>query len=188
MKAPRSAAMSTSVRCLISHTVVYSAFSSSGISRFCEGTQKELLSFMDLQLRSSPCSFSICTSLTQSARSEDYAQEGQEGLSKRLHVCRRGSNQKLCSQILQLSSHRTDNHWLSAAGSYLDAAIGGHKLVLGVCAPEPGGGQIGQQVLVDNSEFSRQDPPHVDVARVRLEALIVAKDLQDSRTRQECKH
>ena len=37
------AAMSTSTRCLISHTVLYSAFRSSGMSRSCENQRRDPL-------------------------------------------------------------------------------------------------------------------------------------------------
>ena len=54
------------------------------------------------------------------------------------------------------------------------------ELVFEVPVPESQPRQVLQQVLVDHRELAAQHAPHVDVARVRLEALVVAQDLRKS--------
>ncbi len=58
--------------------------------------------------------------------------------------------------------------------SHLHTAIGSDKLILQVWVPEPQLGQVLQQMLVDDCELAAQHSPHIDVAGVWLEALIVA--------------
>mmetsp|Transcript_8651 Transcript_8651/g.23493 ORF Transcript_8651/g.23493 Transcript_8651/m.23493 type:complete len:441 (+) Transcript_8651:1767-3089(+) len=56
-------------------------------------------------------------------------------------------------------------------------AIRSDHLVLDRGVPQSERRQIVQQVLVDHGELTRQHAPHVDVGRVRLEALVVAENL-----------
>ena len=62
--------------------------------------------------------------------------------------------------------------------TYLHRAIGGNELVLEVCVPQAQAGQVQQQVLVDDRELAAEHAADVDVARVRLKALVVPQDLQ----------
>lgn len=63
----------------------------------------------------------------------------------------------------------------------LDGAVGGDQLVLEVPRPEAGASQVREEVLIHHRELPRQHPPHVDVAGVRLEALVVAQNLHAAR-------
>ena len=70
-------------------------------------------------------------------------------------------------------------HSLVGDGDYpLDAPFCSDQLVLQVRAPEPECHEVAEQVLVDHGELSAEDSSHVDVARVWLEALVVAEDLR----------
>jgi len=89
-----------------------------------------------------------------------------------------------CSGIERPCSALRRRRWAEARegcggpGAHADAAVGGHQLVLHVGVPEPERGEVHEQVLVDDRELAAQHAPHVDVARVRLEALVVAQDLR----------
>ncbi len=69
----------------------------------------------------------------------------------------------------------------ASQGADLDGAVGGDQLVLEVPRPEAGASQVRKQVLIHHRELPRQHPPHVDVAGVRLEALVVAQNLRAAR-------
>ena len=60
----------------------------------------------------------------------------------------------------------------------LHGTAAGNQLVLERGSPEAEFHEVLQQVLVDDSEVSCEDPPGVDVGGVGLEALVVAHDLR----------
>lgn len=61
--------------------------------------------------------------------------------------------------------------------AHLYGAIVSNQLLLHALVPEAGLGQILEQVLVDHLELSGEHTAGVDVAGVRLDGLIVAKNL-----------
>ena len=61
---------------------------------------------------------------------------------------------------------------------HLHAAVCSNKLVFEVGIPEAQSSEVLQQVLVDNRKLPAEHAPHIDIAGVGLEALIVAQNLR----------
>ena len=69
-----------------------------------------------------------------------------------------------------LANHQVKQH--------LYTPVGSNKLVLCVSAPQAKSRKVRKQVLIDNGKFSRQHAANIDIACVRLKALVVAQDLR----------